>query len=30
MEGMVAKIALAKAIYAIDKPYTYKVPQSLQ
>ena len=30
MVGMVAKIALAKAIYAIDKPYTYKVPQPLQ
>lgn len=28
-EGMVAKIAVSAAIYAIDKPYRYSIPESL-
>ena len=27
---MTAKVAVAKAVYAIDKPYDYRVPQELE
>ena len=27
---MTAKVAVAKAIYAIDRPYDYRVPQELE
>lgn len=30
MGGLVAKVAIAKAIYAIDKPYDYLVPKELE
>lgn len=30
MEKLVAKIAVSKAVYAIDKPYDYLVPQELE
>ena len=30
MGHMTAKVAVAKAIYAIDRPYDYRVPQELE
>ncbi len=30
MDGVVAKIALSRAVYAIDKPYDYRVPPELE
>ncbi|MDO5585442.1 MAG: hypothetical protein Q4F94_08430, partial [Dialister sp.] len=30
MGRMIAKVAVAKAVYAIDKPYDYLVPQELE
>ena len=29
MGRTIAKVAVAKAIYAIDKPYDYRVPEEL-
>lgn len=30
MSGLIAKIAVSKAIYAIDKPYSYHVPRDME
>ena len=30
MGHMTAKVAVAKAVYAIDRPYDYRVPQELE